>query len=75
LAGYSVRVKTTSSSRNATTTKQAGNSRQKAPGADTRDASQSKGGSSSERATSRAKRGEPLSAGKKSDRSPKQENL
>jgi hypothetical protein len=73
-------MKTTAANPNATTQQQTRGSRQntesgaataaqKSPGSSTNAAS------SSQRATERAKRGEPLNAENKRDRSPKQENL
>lgn len=71
-------MKTTASSPHATTTKQNKGSRQNTgPGAATRSAKDdtTNAGSASQRADAAAKRGEPLPAEDKRDRSPKQENL
>jgi hypothetical protein len=68
-------MKNTPSNPNATTSQQNKDSRQNpGPGAGT-DRAPTNAASSSQQATERAKRGEPVAANKKSERSPKQENL
>jgi hypothetical protein len=69
-------MKTTAANPNATTQRQSRDSRQNTEtGAATQKSSPTNAASSSQRATERAKRGEPLSAASRKDRSPKQENL
>jgi hypothetical protein len=69
-------MKNTASNPNATTQHQAKGSRQNTgPGAANRRENSSNAASASQEASNAAKRGEPLPAEKRSDRSPKQENL
>jgi hypothetical protein len=68
-------MKPTASSPNAATQQQAKNSRQNTSAGAAAQGSANNAASSSQRADGPAKRGEPSSADKKSDRSPKQENL
>lgn len=69
-------MKNTASSPNATTQQQSKGSRQNVgAGAAAQGGAATNAASASQRADGPAKRGEPLPAEKKSDRSPKQENL
>jgi hypothetical protein len=69
-------MKATASRTNTTTQQQKKNSRlQDGPGAAKPQRTTSAGASASDKATARARNGEPLKADTKKDRSPKQENL
>lgn len=75
VSGYVSVMKHTASSPNATTQQQNKDSRQNSGGAAAQGKAAGNAASASQRADAAAKRGEPLSANKQADRSPKQENL